>query len=84
MFVDRTCLSNFTLEDVKMRWVFSLCLIGLLGCTQSPDISIIDCENSCRRQGQKLKNYEIGTAITIIKPRPTVSCECQPDSPEKR
>jgi hypothetical protein len=53
----------------------SALMLGCLGCL-GPSPTMEECEALCARQGKKVTDYRIGTAIIIVKPRPSVICGC--------
>jgi hypothetical protein len=56
-------------------WVV-LPLVVALGC-QNPSMSGAECQEMCRADGKKVKQYRVGGVVPIFHPRPAVVCECE-------
>lgn len=59
------------------RLLLLAALLAFAGCTAAADPSMEGCEALCARQGQKVSEYRVGTAVPIFKPHPSVVCACR-------
>lgn len=61
------------------RILAALMLLAMAACAEAQP-SLRDCEAMCKRQGQSVGEYVVGTQVPIFKPRPSVICRCSGNS----